>query len=420
MKFSRRQFVKGGVTAFTFGFAAPQAICDVAFAQGVPSRNLVVIYLGGGNDSLSTVIPYRDPFYASRRPTLAVPAGNVLQIGRDASGVEFGLHPRLAGLRSIFDSGRLAIVQRTGYANQSRSHFTGFDIWGTASTQNTSGTGWLGRYLDTISNPDPLVAWNTQRETPRPLIANRVGVPAITSPAAYSFSSPNNGAEAGFERTAQTRISSHLPVDRPHLAFVNATTQAAMATLDRVATVATYRPANPYPNNGFGQALTAVAGAMNRQIGTKVFWVQTGGYDTHASQGVNQGNGAYSNLMGTLDGGLTAFHDDLRSQGLLNNTLILIYTEFGRRISENGSQGTDHGAGGNMLVLGGLVRGGLYGTAPRLTTDPSNPTLENNAADVRFETDFRSVYAKILDSWLGSNSVTVLGADYRTGAPNIL
>ena len=420
MKFSRRQFVKGGVTAFTFGFAAPQAICDVAFAQGVPSRNLVVIYLGGGNDSLSTVIPYRDPLYASRRPTLAVPAGNVLQIGRDASGVELGLHPRLAGLRSIFDSGRLAIVQRTGYANQSRSHFTGFDIWGTASTQNTSGTGWLGRYLDTISNPDPLVAWNTQRETPRPLIANRVGVPAITSPAAYSFSSPNNGAEAGFERTAQTRISSHLPVDRPHLAFVNATTQAAMATLDRVATVATYRPANPYPNNGFGQALTAVAGAMNRQIGTKVFWVQTGGYDTHASQGVNQGNGAYSNLMGTLDGGLTAFHDDLRSQGLLNNTLILIYTEFGRRISENGSQGTDHGAGGNMLVLGGLVRGGLYGTAPRLTTDPSNPTLENNAADVRFETDFRSVYAKILDSWLGSNSVTVLGADYRTGAPNIL
>jgi uncharacterized protein (DUF1501 family) len=380
----------------------------------------VVVYLGGGNDSLSTVIPYRDPFYYSRRPTIAVPAGNVLQIGRDSSGVELGLHPRLVGLRSIFDAGRLAIVQRTGYENQSRSHFTGFDIWGTASTQNTSGTGWLGRYLDTISNPDPLVAWNTQRETPRPLIANRVGVPAISSPAAYSFSSPNAGVEAGFERTAQTRISSHLPVDRPHLAFVNSTTQAAMATLDRVATVATYRPATAYPNNGFGQALTAVAGAMNRQIGTKVFWVQTGGYDTHASQGVNQQNGAYSNLMGVLDGGLKAFHDDLQSQGLLNSTLILVYTEFGRRISENGSQGTDHGAGGNMLVLGGLVRGGLYGTAPRLTLDPGNPTLENSAGDVRHETDFRSVYAKILDNWLGSDSVAVLGANYRNGAPNVI
>ena len=418
MNFSRRQFVKGGVTAFTFGFAAPQIMCEIAFAQGIPSRNLVVVYLGGGNDSLSTVIPYNDPFYRSRRPTLAIPAANVLQIGRDSSNVELGLHPRLLGLKSIFDGGRLAIVQRTGYANQSRSHFTGFDIWGTASTQNTSGTGWLGRYLDTLSNPDPLVAWNTNRETPRPLMADRVGVPAITSPAAYSFSSANGGAEALNERAAQLRISSHLPVDRPHLAFVNSTTQAAMGTLDRVATVATYRPAVTDPNNGFAQALQAVAGALNRQIGTKVFWVQTGGYDTHAQQGTNAG--AYVNLMNTLDGGLKAFHDDLQGQGLLNNTLILIYTEFGRRISENGSLGTDHGAGGTMLLMGGLVRGGIYGTAPNLNMDPANPTLENNNSDVRFQTDFRSVYAKILDSWLGSNSVQILGADYRAGAPNVL
>jgi uncharacterized protein (DUF1501 family) len=419
MNFSRRQFVKGGVTAFTFGFAAPQVLCDIAFAQGAPSRNLVVVYLSGGNDSLSTVVPYNDSFYRSRRPTLAIPAASVLQIGTDSSGVELGLHPRLTGLKSIFDAGRLAIVQRTGYANQSRSHFTGFDIWGTASTTNTSGTGWLGRYLDQLAPPiDPLVAWNTVRETPRPLMARSVGVPAITSPATYSFSSPNTGAEAGFERSAQVRISSHVPVDRPHLAFVNSTTQAAMGTLDRVATVASYRPAVTYPNNGFGQALQAVAGAMNKQIGTKVFWVQTGGYDTHANQGANQG--AYFNLMATLGDGLKSFYDDLSSQGLLNNTLILVYSEFGRRITENGSAGTDHGAGANMMVAGGLVRGGIYGTAPNLNTDPSNPTLENNTADVKFETDFRSVYAKILDNWLAANSVAILGGDYRTGAPNIL
>jgi uncharacterized protein (DUF1501 family) len=419
MQYSRRQFVRGGVTAFTFGFAAPQVLCDIAFAQGVPSRNLVVVYLGGGNDSLSTLIPYRDAAYYSRRPTLAIPAGNVLQIGTDASSVELGLHPRLTGLKSIFDAGRLAIIQRTGYANSSRSHFTGYDIWGTASTSNTSGTGWLGRYLDMLPTPiDPLTAWNTNRETPRPLMARTVGVPAITSPSTYAFSSPNSGAEAGYERTAQTRISSHLPVDMPHLAFVNSTTQAALGTLDRVATVATYQPALTYPNNGFAQALRAVAGAMNKQIGTKVFWVQTGGYDTHAGQGANQG--AYFNLMATLGDGLKTFYDDLSAQGMLNNTLVLVYSEFGRRISENGSQGTDHGAGGTMMVLGGLVRGGLYGTAPNLSLDPANPTLENNAGDVRYETDFRSVYAKILDSWLGSNSVTVLGADYRAGAPNIL
>src|SRR4026208_1244077 len=168
MNFSRRQFVKGGVTAFTFGFAAPQMLCDIAFAQGVPSRNLVVVYLSGGNDSLSTGIPYRDPFYATRPPTLAVPAGHSAPIGTGPSNIGPGRHPGLPGLKSIFDAGRLAIVQRTGYANQSRSHFTGFDIWGTASTTNTSGTGWLGRYLDQLAPPiDPLVAWNTVRETPR-------------------------------------------------------------------------------------------------------------------------------------------------------------------------------------------------------------------------------------------------------------
>ena len=154
MNFSRRQFVKGGVTAFTFGFAAPQMLCDIAFAQGVPSRNLVVVYLSGGNDSLSTVIPYRDPDYASRRPTLAIPAGNVLAdrhaIRRASSSA--CIRGCSASSRSS-TRGQLAIVQRTGYANQSRSHFTGFDIWGTASVQNTSGTGWLGRYLDT--HPEP-------------------------------------------------------------------------------------------------------------------------------------------------------------------------------------------------------------------------------------------------------------------------
>jgi len=419
MSLSRRQFVKGGVTAFTFGFAAPQVLCDIALAQGVPGRSLVIVYLGGGNDSLSMVVPYRDPNYAARRPTLAIPAANVLQIGTDASKAELGLHPRLTGLKSIFDAGRLAVIQRTGYPNQSRSHFTGFDIWGTASPESSQGIGWLGKYLDQLPTPtDPLVAWNTQRETPRPLMARTVGVPAITSPATYSFSSPNSGAEAALERVAQTKISSHIPVDQPHLAFVNSTAQAALGTLDRVATVAGYRPTLTYPNNGFGQALQAVAGAMNKQIGTKVFWVQTGGFDTHATEGVNAG--AYFNLMATLGDGLKAFHDDLSNQSLLNGTLVLVYSEFGRRITENGSQGTDHGAGGNMLALGGLVRGGLYGTAPNLSPDPANPTLENNGADVRFETDFRSVYAKVVDAWLGTSSVAILGGDYRAGAPNIL
>ena len=173
MNFSRRQFVKGGVTAFTFGFAAPQVLCDIAFAQGVPSRNLVVVYLSGGNDSLSTVIPYRDPFYASRRPTLAIPAGNVLQIGRDSSNVELGLHPRLTGLKSIFDAGRLAIVQRTGYAEPEPIALHRLRHLGhgehAATRRAPAGSGAISTRCTTPI--DPLVAWNTQRETPRPLMA---------------------------------------------------------------------------------------------------------------------------------------------------------------------------------------------------------------------------------------------------------
>ena len=421
MAISRREFVRGGVAAFTMSFSAPAFLSDLARAQGRSRRTLVVLYLSGGNDALSTVIPYTDPQYYSRRPSIAIPAANVLQIGTDRGGTALGLNPRLAGLKGIFDAGRLAIIQRTGYPNSSRSHFLGTDIWSTADPRSPQGAGWLGRYLDTLPAPvDPLSGWSTIRETPRTLLARTVGVPSIPNVGAYAFASPNTAADAAHAREAALRIASHVPADRPHLAFVNATAQGAFATLDRVAEVATYAPTVSYPNNGFAQALRAVAGAMTKEVGTKVFWVQTGGYDTHAGQNPNAANGAYSNLMVTLDNGLSAFYRDLENQGLLQDTLILQFSEFGRRVSENGSAGTDHGAGGLMMAVGGAVRGGLYGTAPRLAQSPDNPTLENNGADVRHETDFRSVYARVIDAWLGADSTMVLGGDFRGGAPQFL
>lgn len=417
---TRRDFIRDGVAAFTVSFAAPAFLCDAALAQGAASRNLVVIYLSGGNDALSTVVPYTDPFYYSRRPAIGVPAGQVLQIGSDSAGRALGLHPRLTGLHSIFNEGRLAVVQRAGYQNSSRSHFEGTDIWGSANPSSPSSLGWLGRYLDTMPSPvDPLIAWNTTRETPRALVASDVGVPAIPDARTYSFSSPNSAAEAARERSAATRMASGQTPGRSHLSFVNGTAQAAFSTLDRVASVVSYTSTVTYPTNGFATALRTVAGAMVRGIGTRVFWVSTGGFDTHSGQG-NAGGGAYANLMGTLGDGVNAFYTDLRNQGLLNNTLILQFSEFGRRVAENGSAGTDHGAGGVMMALGGSVRGGLYGTAPDLNPDPSNPTLEGNGADVRYETDFRAVYAKVLDSWLGVDSRSILGGDFRGQAPAIL
>ena len=419
--FTRREFIRGGVTAFTFSFAAPAFLSDLARAQGSARRNLVVLYLSGGNDALSMVVPYTDAQYYARRPVLAIPASSVLQIGSDRAGHPLGFNPRLTGLKSIFDAGKLALIQRTGYENSSRSHFQGTDIWATANPGNTAGPGWLGRYLDTLPSPvDPLIGWSTTRDVPRLLQANRTGVAAIPSIGGYAFASPNGGQEAQFARVTATRIASHVPVDVPHLAFVSASARQAFATLDRVAAVGAYRPTVAYPNNGFGQALQAVAGAMVGGVGTRVFFVQTGGYDTHAGQNTNQANGAYTNLMGTLNDGLTAFYNDVTRQGLLNDTMVLQFSEFGRRINENGSAGTDHGAGSVMMVMGGAVRGGIYGTAANLAQSPDNPTLENNGQDVRYETDFRAVYAKVIDSWLGGSSVQVLGGDFRAASPPVV
>jgi len=413
MKVTRRQFVKGGVAAFTVTFAAPEFLSDLAQAQGAHTRNFVVLYLSGGNDALSMLVPYNDPFYYNRRPTLAVPAGQVLQIGTDASRVSLGLHPRLTGLKQIFDQGRLALVQRTGYENQSRSHFLGTDIWSTADPTNPQALGWVGRYLDSLPSPvDALVGWNTTSTLPHVLQA-RTAVPAIANPAGYAFASPNAGAEATAERNAAVRIASHVPVDRPELAFVYGSTQAALGTLDRVATVAQYAPSVAYPNTGFGQALRPVAGAMNRGIGTRVFYVTTGGFDTDSGQAVNGANGAYFNLMATLNDGLIAFYNDLKNQGMLEDTLVLSFSEFGRPISDNGSQGTDHGSASVMLAMGGRINGGVYGTAANLNTDPANPTLENAAGDIRYETDFRSVYARVIDNWLGGDSTRLLNGNFR-------
>lgn len=408
--------MKNGVAAFTFSLAAPRFLSDLARAQGAVSRNLVVLDLSGGNDGLSFLVPYTDSYYYSRRPTIGIPAGSVLQVGSDASGKALGLHPKLAGLKDIFNQGRLALIQRVGYANSSRSHFYGTDIWETANPANSTGSGWVGRYLAALAPPlDPLVAWNTTTDTPQGMQAPGVSVASIPSISGYAFSSPNNGADAQLERATATSIASHVPVDKPHVAFVGTTVQAAMTTLDRVAGVGQYKPSVTYPNNGFGQALQAVAGAMVQGIGTKVFWVQTGGFDTHASQDPNADNGAYAKLMTTLNDGLVAFYTDLKNASLLNDTLLLSFSEFGRRITENGSKGTDHGAASVMLALGGAVRGGLYGTAASLNPDPQNPTLENSGGDVTYETDFRSIYARVIDNWLGGDSTAVLGGNFKTG-----
>ena len=291
------------------------------------------------------------------------------------------------------------------------------DIWGTANPQNSTSSGWLGRYLDTLPRPlDALAAWNTTGETPRALLSGTSGVPAIPNASTYTFGSPNRGQAALQERAAAQTMANNPAGGRPHLAYLNSASRGAIETLDRVASASQYTPTVVYPNNGFAGSLRTIAGAIVRGIGSRVYWATTGGYDTHAEQG-GGGGGAYANLMGALGDGLGAFYTDIRNQGLAADTTIVVFSEFSRRVSENGSAGTDHGAAGVMMVLGGSVRGGLYGTAPQLS--PGHPTLENNSGDVHYETDFRSVYARILDNWLGVDSVSILNGDFRAGAPAV-
>src|SRR5499427_697197 len=241
MPITRRSFMKNGVAAFTISFAAPRFVSDLARAQGASRRNLVVLDLSGGNDGLSLLVPYTDAAYYSRRPTLGIPAGTVLQVGSDSSGTPLGLHPKLTGLRDIFNQGRLALIQRVGYENSSRSHFSGTDIWSTANPPNTTGSGWVGRYLASLPPPlDPLAAWNTTSDAPHALQAASVAVASIPNVASYAFNSPNTGNEASMERATAAAIASHVPVDKPHVAFVSASAQSALATLDRVAAVGQY------------------------------------------------------------------------------------------------------------------------------------------------------------------------------------
>jgi uncharacterized protein (DUF1501 family) len=419
MQVNHRSFMRAGLASFTASFRAPARMQKPAPAPTVGTdRHLVVIYLDGGADGLSMVIPYTDPYYRSRRPTLSIPASEVLQVGADASGKRLGLHPRLVGLKRIYDAGGLAILQRVGYPNATRSHIHGLEVWSTADLTGDARFGWLGRYLDGLGQLDPLYAVNSESMLPRALQVSTYQAPSIPNLGSYCYRSANGGSEGALERSFAEAISAHIPADRPHLAVVQRSMADALATVDRVQTIGTYTPSITYPNSGFGRTLQMVAGSIMKNVGSRLYFVRMGGFDTHAQQQTRQG--CFFNLMATLDDGLAAFYQDMANQGKIGETLVLAFSEFGRRIDENASGGTDHGAAGCMLVMGGTVRGGLYGTAPDLNPAPENLTLESNGRDVRFETDFRAVYATVAEQWLGADATALLSGAFRDPALTFL
>ncbi|GIW87220.1 MAG: hypothetical protein KatS3mg108_1544 [Isosphaeraceae bacterium] len=359
-----------------------------ARGRGNTDRVLVVIQLLGGNDGLNTVIPYQQDGYARARRLLRIPASQLVRI---ADGI--GLHPGLTRLGELIEGGRLAIVQGVGYPNPDRSHFRSMEIWETARTETGPAaleTGWLGRLQD----EQVAGGWGPAlhvggRQTPLALRARR----------SEAVSLEDLDALALRPEVRQTVGGSALE-DESVLSFVRRTALAAQAASERLAAAA--KPGTEgkgYPATGLGRRLELVARLIRSDFGTRVFYTTLDGFDTHANQ-----LGAHAALLTELGDALAAFDADLKATGEADRTAVLVFSEFGRRVAENASAGTDHGAAAPVFVVGPLARCGLVG---------AHPSLEDlDDGDLRHHTDFRRIYAAVLSDWLGTPAEAVLGPGF--------
>jgi len=410
---TRRAFISKSLGVAILGGTMPSFFGSAAHAQALPALGssidpnnvLLVIQMGGGNDGLNTVVPYSDDAYHRVRPAIRIADDTVLKIDD-----RIGLNPALAGLDALYKEGRVAIVQGVGYPNPNRSHFEATQIWETASPDRPVTNGWLGRYLDREIPPSTAHPSDVQHlfpavslgdTVPTALIAQHVDVPAIGALNTYGL---NVGKDAASKQTASVLYDGAKPGQSPYLAMIEATARNAMHGGDLLkAKIANYVPAVEYPKDNFAQQLRLAAQIVGSRIGTRVIFVSIGSFDTHAGQRAQQ-----DRLLGYLGNGLRAFYEDLAAHQLADNVLAMTFSEFGRRVAQNASNGTDHGAAMPLFVIGGKVKGGVYGTHPSLT--------DLDHSDLKFATDFRSVYATALQRWLGRESSGIIAGSFDTVA----
>ncbi len=401
----RRDFLTGGLAGFSLAATAPHFLgltSNVFAADGSGSdRILVVLQLSGGNDGLSTVVPYgNDAYYRVRRAT-AIQEQDVLEIEQGT-----GLHPALKGLQALYGDGRMAIVQGCSYPNPNRSHFQSMDIWHTADERGRGlRTGWLGRAIDACcpDQQDPELVVNVGSALPYALEADVHKPISFEQPNAYRWAgNPRDAKE--FEQINEAADTENDTVDWLHRVAVDARTSSRKV---REAT-RNYKPKAEYGagRGGGGRRggrlandLRSVAALIASGFKTRIYYVSFGGFDTHNNQ-----RNRHDQLMAQLDVALSAFMADLKAQGLSEKVLVLSFSEFGRRVAENGSQGTDHGVAGPMFLFGDGVKAGLHGKHPSLT--------DLDKGDLKMTTDFRSVYASVLDDWIGVAPEKVLGRRY--------
>ncbi len=388
------------------------------FATGKDDTILVVLQMAGGNDGLNTLVPFGDDAYHKARPTIGKNAKDLIKIGDG-----LGLNSAMPFLGSMFKEGGLGVVQGVGYPNPNRSHFVSTSIWETADTNNRTNTGWLGRYFDNACKGiDPTVGISFNKSTPEAFGAMRNSGVSLSSPELYRWihgGGDKAQAEEFFSELNQPMAAEETPsdggsIDMPaggkiggvvgesNLDFLERVALDAQVSSKKILEVASkHKTTVPYDGTPIARNLNLVSRMIAGGMATRVYYVSHGGFDTHTGQ-IN----SHDKLLGQLDSALKSFFTDLKKQGNDKRVVLMTFSEFGRRVSQNASAGTDHGKASCMFVAGGGVKGGLYGKYPSLT--------DLSEGDLKHTVDFRNVYADLLGGWLKApNLGKILGGDYK-------
>jgi uncharacterized protein (DUF1501 family) len=361
---------------------------------------LVVLQLTGGNDYLNTLVPYGDPLYYDNRPNVGVLPDQVLPIDD-----QYGFNPAAAPIKKLYDQGDVAIINGIGYPNPNRSHFRSMDIWHTAEPDKVGTDGWLGRVIRDLdpNSENVLTGVNFGRGLPRALAMTGVPVASVAVLETYgvltgiTIEEERNQALDIFARMYGPPLGTGAVMD-----YLGQTGLDALKGADILKTAPEkYQSSIEYADSPIGKNLQGIAKVLLADVGTRIFYTQHGGYDTHANEGP-----AHPKLWSELSQGVTDFYADLKEHNASDNVLMFVFTEFGRRVRDNGS-GTDHGSGGLALAIGDHVNGGMYAEYPSLK---EGDLLEG---DLNYSVDFRGVYGTMVEKWLGLDAKPVVGGNFE-------
>ena len=361
---------------------------------------LVVIQLTGGNDYLNTLIPYGDPLYYDNRSNVGIPQEQVLPIDD-----HFGFNPAAGPIKDLYDQGKVAIINGVGYPNPNRSHFRSMDIWHTCEPDKVGTEGWLGRVIRDLDpkSENVLTGVNFGRGLPRSLALSGVPVASVAVLESYGVLTGISGEPERSEALdVFARMYAPAMGSGPVMEYLGQTGLDALKGADILKTAPEkYKSGIEYANSPIGRNLEGISKVLTADLGTRIFYTQHGGYDTHANQGP-----AHPKLWSELSQAVTDFYADLKEHDTADNVLMFVFTEFGRRVKDNGS-GTDHGSGGLALAIGDPVKGGMYSEYPSLKAED---LLEG---DLHFNMDYRGVYGTMVEKWLGLDASSVVGGNFE-------